>query len=289
VNFFTGTAEGVSGGSMENVRRGHGIVMVIAWALLAVFGTFIARYGKAGMKAWWFRVHVIVMVIVWCLTIAGFGMIVWFVQQVANTDSTKIHFDGAHQAIGLVITIAMMVQPSLGVIADRLFNPNRKWVPVQDYLHQWLGRLLVLLALIQIGLGFQLYCVTPAVLGLYIAMIFVMLAVFIGTEGMRWLTGWGWWLGGGNLLKVVMGGGPGMLVRMCFGSDFEGSGEGEDDGKDKEKGRWGVKIWLKIGIFVVWGLVWLVVVGLCVALVSELGEMNVPNTNPYYSNCMLIS
>jgi len=50
--------------------------MIVAWALLNVMGVFTARYGKAMLGVWWFRIHLSVQLSVLVLTVTSFGLIV---------------------------------------------------------------------------------------------------------------------------------------------------------------------------------------------------------------------
>jgi hypothetical protein len=45
-------------------------------------------------------------------------------------------------------------QPFMGLLADRLFDPKRKKVPVfPDQVHWWIGRVVMVLAVVTIFLG----------------------------------------------------------------------------------------------------------------------------------------
>jgi hypothetical protein len=68
------------------------------------------------------------------------------------------HFKFAHQWLGLIIFLALISQAGLGFYHHRRFKeeqPNtRRWF---THVHLWLGRSLLFLALINMGLGIQLF------------------------------------------------------------------------------------------------------------------------------------
>ena len=72
--------------------------------------------------------------------------------------STGQHFQFGHQWIGLIVFLGLFLQGGLGWYHHKRYvedNPtSRRWY---THLHLWLGRLLLCFALINIGLGIQLY------------------------------------------------------------------------------------------------------------------------------------
>jgi uncharacterized membrane protein YhaH (DUF805 family) len=89
------------------------------------------------------------------------------------------HFENAHQVIGLIIFIFAVLQTILGVVINHLFDANRSTLPWHDQLHWWLGRLVMLLAVINIFLGIELYGENESVLmGLFGAFIVIVIGVF---------------------------------------------------------------------------------------------------------------
>jgi len=251
--------------------------MVLAWGFFAIAGNFVARYSKPSHGPWWFRIHVVIMSFTVLLTAVGFALIVSFVQDIADNDPTKEHFDGAHQCIGLIIVFLTMIQPSLGVISDRLYHPWRDRTPIfPDMTHHWLGRLILVLGIINIGLGMDLYCVNKPAFGIYMAAIPFIVLVMISFELFRWFAPWGWWVGGGWLVKVRN---PSDLRDSCFGELHAK--------KDREKHE--VPMVLKIIILAVQYTAAVILLGLFIAIAVELGTMTVPNPDPYYSSCNIIS
>ncbi|HEV7382450.1 MAG TPA: cytochrome b561 domain-containing protein [Dyadobacter sp.] len=121
----------------------HGILMVIAWCALLFTGSFFSRYLKIVTTAW-FKIHVALQTVGVALVLAGF-IIIFIAQGGFNL--------GAHQVIGIIIFGLTMAQPFIGLIADRLFDPSRSKVPAQDQIHWWVGRFLLIIAVVNIFLG----------------------------------------------------------------------------------------------------------------------------------------
>lgn len=125
----------------------HGISMTFAWVFCASLGIFVARFLKNKLGVWWFRLHIITLILAVLLTLIGiifavFGM------------ASGTHFTHPHHLIGVVVMMGAFVQPLLGVAADRLFNPSRSGVPFfPDQLHWWIGRLTHLLGVVNVLFG----------------------------------------------------------------------------------------------------------------------------------------
>lgn len=65
----------------------------------------------------------------------------------------------AHGVIGWTILALGLSQSLLGILSDRLYNPNRTSIPLQDRIHHWFGRMVVVLSWTNIPLGL-VYCDT---------------------------------------------------------------------------------------------------------------------------------
>jgi len=153
IDFFGGC---VVGTTTTDMRKVHGMLMIIAWCALLFTGSFISRYLKVVTTAW-FKIHVALQTLGVALVLAGFIIIF-----IVNGGFTF----GAHQIIGIIIFGLTMLQPFLGLIADRLFDPNRSKAPAQDQIHWWVGRLLLVISVANIFLG--LNSLFPMTIGAYI-------------------------------------------------------------------------------------------------------------------------
>jgi uncharacterized membrane protein len=66
----------------------HGIFMFLAWGVFPLLGIYIARYLKHRLLSWWFRAHILIMVLCGVFTLIGFLL-------VYNNETH--HFKSAHQ------------------------------------------------------------------------------------------------------------------------------------------------------------------------------------------------
>jgi len=117
VDFFGGNVT-----TTTDLRRVHGILMILAWCALLYCGAFFARYLKVLTTAW-FKIHVALQTVGVAVVLTAF--IIIFIARGG-------FILGAHQVIGTIIFGLVMAQPFIGLIADRLFDPNRSKVPPQD-------------------------------------------------------------------------------------------------------------------------------------------------------------
>ncbi|KAI8921785.1 hypothetical protein BC831DRAFT_475434 [Entophlyctis helioformis] len=135
----------------DTILRLHGVIMVMAWTICPAFGIFIARYLKETLGVMWFRLHVFFMVVgTGILTIGGIALV--------YMHKPPPHFqDSPHRAFGIIVGFSMLAQMALGVVCDRMFNPERTSVPWWDKAHWVFGRALVIGAVLNIFGGVTLY------------------------------------------------------------------------------------------------------------------------------------
>jgi len=150
-SFLLSTGTKVSSGSRRGVfKTVHGIFMFLAWAVAAPLGIFFARFARNVLPKRWFSLHWGFQALATLpLTVAGLMII--FLANVTFKTSEK------HHVIGIVVVICLFTQLSIGVVHHQLYTPQRKYIPWWTRLHWWFGRLLALLALVQISFGLQLY------------------------------------------------------------------------------------------------------------------------------------
>ena len=91
--------------------------MFLAWSVFVPITSFLARYLKK--FKWWFNVHRYVNTVMMAVVIAAFGI------AIAVTSSGE-HFNKPHSIIGLIVFIIAIAQPILGIVADKMFDPERK-------------------------------------------------------------------------------------------------------------------------------------------------------------------
>lgn len=127
----------------STIVRIHGYAMLYSWVLAPFVGIFIARYLKGRLGNWWFRSHVSVMVLgVGLGSVSAIILIYLF--------KTPPHFNSspsAHPLLGLLVTILMFIQMTLGLICHKLYKAGRAVIPWWNKAHWYLGRSLALFAI----------------------------------------------------------------------------------------------------------------------------------------------
>lgn len=164
----SGTASGGnSGGSSRNNRtvnlvRVHGVLMALAFVVLYPIGAIlIPLVGR------WY-IHAACQSIAFLVMWAGFGT------GYATASSRGILFKQTHTILGAVVTFAMVLQPALGLLHHRHYRKYQSRTVV-SYVHIWYGRALLLIGVVNGGLGLRMagspsafiiaYAVLAAVLG----------------------------------------------------------------------------------------------------------------------------
>ncbi|KAJ5888466.1 hypothetical protein N7495_008507 [Penicillium taxi] len=121
----------------------HGIVMALAFAVMMPLGALIIRGLKVQGSIW---IHAIWQLISWALMIVGLAYGV----RVGRT----LHMIGhnAHTVLGIIVVVLMFFQPFIGLAHHFRFRKNGS----RSFVHIWYGRVLILLGIINGGLGLQL-------------------------------------------------------------------------------------------------------------------------------------
>jgi Eukaryotic cytochrome b561 len=127
----------------------HAVMMGLAWVGALPTGAIIIRFldKKVNQPV---LIHQILQ-----LSTAGLISIAFFVGVGASKGQ---HFQFAHQWLGLLLFLLLICQGGIGFYHHQRFKKDqpitRRWF---THVHLWLGRTLLFLALINIGLGIQLY------------------------------------------------------------------------------------------------------------------------------------
>jgi hypothetical protein len=139
--------------SYNTLLLAHGYLLLFAWVLCPFVGIYIARFMKAKLGHWWYRLHLMVMIFgVGLFSIAG-ALLVYLYKAGAHF-STEYSL---HPLLGLIVTILLFIQFALGFVSDYLFDEDRTSIPWWDVVHWWFGRLLTLFAIGTIVLGIRYF------------------------------------------------------------------------------------------------------------------------------------
>ncbi|KAJ4393941.1 hypothetical protein N0V93_003158 [Gnomoniopsis smithogilvyi] len=195
-------------------RMIHGILASIAFVILLPLGS-IAMATVKGRWAFW--VHSLVQMVGWVLFIAaavlGFRML-GQVRVLRNEGgNTWIHDAHLryHPILGIIILVLLLVQPVLGWIHHRQFKIHQRRTVV-SYLHLLNGRLLIILGIVNGGLGLKVSRASDMV-----KLAYTIVAAILG----------GAWL----VITVL------SEVRKSKGKDIWGTGRPRNNGKSVRMGR----------------------------------------------------
>ena len=129
----------------------HGVLMWVAWLVLAPAGALLARFGKGiqaklpgSKKPLWFAMHRLLMPLAALLTLVGFGVGVEMVTEAGAT---------AHGKLGYFLFVLTMLQPLNAVVRP---GHGARWRAQWEVLHKAQGHALWLLALLSSVLGANL-------------------------------------------------------------------------------------------------------------------------------------
>ncbi|KAK6438108.1 hypothetical protein LTR95_005695 [Oleoguttula sp. CCFEE 5521] len=158
--------------SRNTVLVAHGAMASLAFLVFFPIGGILIRVANFSGLVW---VHAGMQMLAWLIYLVAFGMGVWLA---TNTDDIK----KAHPIIGIALFLVLLVQPALGWMHHKMFKKKRTRT-AWSWSHIGIGRLAILVGMVNGGLGLQLdgdtekkhvvpYAIVAVVFGLaYIAAI----------------------------------------------------------------------------------------------------------------------
>ncbi|KAI9844188.1 MAG: hypothetical protein M1838_002291 [Thelocarpon superellum] len=142
---YGGGYSSVAATQQRNFQIAHGTLMGLAFVVIFPLGGIVVRTLNSPSVAY---VHGSIQAIGYAVVLAGLGVGVWLAQHDAS-------FHVPHTVIGLVVVGLLAVQLALGILHHSMYLRTRR-ASVPTHLHIWLGRIVLLLGLINGGLGLQL-------------------------------------------------------------------------------------------------------------------------------------
>jgi len=128
----------------------HATLMIFAWCVCASGGIYTARFLRNRFPKHWIKIHI------FCQVGTILGTIFGFVAALAPKNFL-LNVEDPHSLIGVMVFLSIFPQTVLGVITDKMREPNRGSVPVlPDKLHWIFGRTMWIMALANILLGLSL-------------------------------------------------------------------------------------------------------------------------------------
>jgi hypothetical protein len=145
----------------------HAVLGTLAWAFFAPLGAIFLRLNIPGVSL--LKFHIITQLFVYAMTIATTGLGIWLAIGASKYGNKWMD---SHVIIGLVIFSVGTIQPWLGWIHHLIFKKrlikHKKGVATRrpgrttiTRFHIWIGRTLILLGVINGGLGLRLAAGTP--------------------------------------------------------------------------------------------------------------------------------
>ncbi len=155
----------------SNILLVHGIFASLAFLVFFPAGAIVIRVGGFTNAL---KVHIAIQILSWMLFITAFGLGLWY-------GITGNYMSEAHPIIGIVLLAMIVVQPFAGWLHHRQFVRSGQRSAV-SHSHIWIGRIAIVLGMINGGLGLELggvetryviaYSVVAGVIGVvYIAAI----------------------------------------------------------------------------------------------------------------------
>ncbi|KZV54181.1 hypothetical protein F511_37117 [Dorcoceras hygrometricum] len=145
MNYGTGGSAVAQSSPEANLKRIHGILSMVGWAILLPIGAMIARY----MRHWdpqWFYSHAIIQSFGFTLGVIGVFC------GLALENRLDIYLNG-HKALGILILILGCLQVlAIFIRPHRLSKVRKYW----NWYHSNVGRILIALAIINVFYGIKL-------------------------------------------------------------------------------------------------------------------------------------
>jgi hypothetical protein len=162
---------GAFGGSRETMLLAHGVMASLAFVAFFPIGGILIRAASFTGLIW---VHAALQIIGFLIYLVAFGIGIWIA---VNGQ----YLSNAHPIIGIVLFLVLLAQPLSGFLHHRFFKKHGRRTTV-SYAHIGIGRIAIILGMINGGLGLQLagtqgshviaYAVVAAIMGLlYLASI----------------------------------------------------------------------------------------------------------------------
>ncbi|KAL1881487.1 hypothetical protein VTK73DRAFT_3549 [Phialemonium thermophilum] len=137
-------------------RAVHGILAALAFVVLFPVGAILMRI-VPGRGAIW--VHGIFQLVAYIIYVAAAALGFWMIREVqipfSSGNLLSLSAVNYHPIIGIVVLVALLIQPFLGLIHHARFKRLRRR-QVWSHLHLWNGRLMIPLGIINGGLGLGL-------------------------------------------------------------------------------------------------------------------------------------
>lgn len=147
ISASNGGSSSSSGGppASSTIILAHAVLACLAFVGLFPIGGILIRVASFTGLVW---VHAAVQCLAYVLYIAAFGIGVWMATNMGYISS-------AHPIIGIVLLLVLLGQPLFGFLHHKLFKKYQHRT-LWSYVHIGIGRIAILLGMVNGGLGLQL-------------------------------------------------------------------------------------------------------------------------------------
>jgi len=175
----------------NNILVAHGVIMAITFAALYPIGSFLMPL----LGKWW--VHAVWQTISFILMWVGFGLGVqaaidrdyvsaalryWFSYPSRDANDLPQIFKQAHTILGTVVVCLLVIQPGMGFLHHRYFVNNQRR-GVVSYVHIWWGRALLVLGVVNGGLGLRMSMERDSIIIAYGVIAAIVFLVWFAVKG----------------------------------------------------------------------------------------------------------
>ena len=129
----------------ETMIRAHGTLASIVFLVLFPIGAMTVRMPGLNLPIW---VHAGIQIFTYCCFVAAAGLGIYLATNLALLTNH-------HPIIGMILLGLLFVQPFFGLLHHSAYKKKQKRTLV-SYVHIWGGRLMIILGMINGGLGIQL-------------------------------------------------------------------------------------------------------------------------------------
>ncbi|PKS13191.1 hypothetical protein jhhlp_000536 [Lomentospora prolificans] len=137
---------------LPSLAKSHGIIMGLVFIVIMPLGSVLIRSSRNKNTVWF---HAACQLVGWVMM---FGGLATGIKMAKIID--RLH-NNAHTVLGTVVIAGLILQPIFGSIHHRKFKSNQTHT-IWTHIHVWYGRVLILLGIINGGLGLQLARSSPA-------------------------------------------------------------------------------------------------------------------------------
>lgn len=134
-----------SGNNRRNILLAHGVMASLAFLVFFPVGAIVMRLGKFNGVL---QVHIALQVLSWLMFITAFVLGLYY-------GVTGRYMKEAHPIIGIVLLVMLIFQPLAGWLHHKQFLRSGQRSAV-SHGHIWIGRIAIVLGMINGGLGLQL-------------------------------------------------------------------------------------------------------------------------------------